>query len=229
MFYFSLAFPTVRGKRKLGWIGEVRLREGAKRVAPRGGRGVGCGGTAGPDRRGGRFGHGERVLASRSAGGVPGCPVAEHESHCARSVPERRTELSECLAARRPARPGRLQRLGYQHPGIRVVSGFGPVDLHAGGRPVQLLRRLVPARLRQGRLLHLQVGDLPDPGGPGLARRQPSGQAERDGRRRPVDGRLVVDDAGRLASRLVHLRRLDVGLPEPVRGIVAVPDRCLDG
>ena len=46
---------------------------------------------------------------------------------------------------------------------------------------------------------------------------------------RPVDGRLGVADHVGLPPRSVHLRRFDVGLPEPVRGAVAVPDQPLHG
>ena len=61
-------------------------------------------------------------------------------------------ECPGCLSARRSARAGRLQRLGHQHPGVRVVRRLRPLDDHAGRRPVQLLQRLVFAGLRQGGL-----------------------------------------------------------------------------
>src|SRR3978361_1940874 len=46
-------------------------------------------------------------------------------------------------------------------------------------------------------------------------------------RGRPVDGRLGVADAGDLPPRAVHLRGLALGLPQPLRGVVAVPDQRL--
>ncbi len=72
-----------------------------------------------------------------------------------------RTQRTWSLPARRSARTGRLQRLGHQHPGVRVVPRLRPGDDHAGRRPVQLLQRLVQAGLRQVRLPDLQVGDVP--------------------------------------------------------------------
>ena len=43
------------------------------------------------------------------------------------------------LSARRSARAGRLQRMGHQHPGVRVVPRLRRLGRDAGRRPVQLL------------------------------------------------------------------------------------------
>ncbi len=72
-------------------------------------------------------------------------------------------ELAGGVPARRPARAGRLQRLGHQHPGVRVVlrdSGLSIV-MPVGGQS-SFYTDWYSARLRQGRLPDLQVGDLPD-------------------------------------------------------------------
>ncbi len=47
-------------------------------------------------------------------------------------------------------------------PAFEWYYQSGSVDRHAGRWAVQLLHRLVPAGVRQGRLLDLQVGNLPD-------------------------------------------------------------------
>ena len=49
-------------------------------------------------------------------------------------------------------------------PAFEWYYELRPVDRDAGRRPVQLLHRLVPAVAGQRSELHLQVGDVPDPG-----------------------------------------------------------------
>ena len=66
----------------------------------------------------------------------------------------------------------RRQRLGHQHPGVRLVQRVRAVGGHAGRRQVELLQRLVCARGGQRRNVHLQVGNLPDPRTARLARGQ---------------------------------------------------------
>ena len=143
-------------------------------------------------------------------------------------VPERWPELARRLPARRLACAGRLQWLGHQHPGVRVVR-LWPVARDARWRAVQLLRRLVPAGPQQGPDGHLQVGDLPDLRAaelPGIAE---AGQADRKRGRRSVDGGLGVADPVGLPPAAVHLRVVAVRVPEPLRRLVALPDRDLDG
>jgi diacylglycerol O-acyltransferase/trehalose O-mycolyltransferase len=67
---------------------------------------------------------------------------------------------------------------------------------HACRRAVQLLLRLVQARLRQSRLHHLQVGDLPDQRAACLPAEQQAGQADRWRGRRSVDGRCLGAEPG---------------------------------
>ena len=175
------------------------------------------------------------VGGSATAGAFsrPGLPVeyldvfsAVDEPQHPGSVPGRRT--ARRLSARRPARAGRLQRLGHQHPGVRVVRPVRPVGRDAGGRPVQLLHRLVPAVAGQRPGLHLQVGDLPDPGTACVAGGQQGRVAERQRGGRHLDGGQHRADLRDLLPAEVHLRRVAVGLPEPVRGLVADADRAGD-
>ena len=109
----------------------------------------------------------------------------------------------------------------YYQSGLSVIM---PV----GGQS-SFYSRLVQAGLRQGRLPDLQVGDVPDPGAAGVAGGQPRGQADRQCGRRSVDGRLGRADAGDLASRAVPVRRVAVGVPQPVRGLVADAGQLVDG
>ena len=134
--------------------GKWMRRAGGER--PRGG------GSAGADRI--RRGVGDRwcVLPARSARRISDGSLGVDEPRHQDPVPGRRTARG--LPARRPARAGRLQRLGHRNPGVRVVLRLRAFDRHAGRRPVELLRRLVPAVAGQRSGLHLQVGDVPDPG-----------------------------------------------------------------
>ena len=134
---------------------------------------TGAAAAAGAGRCRRRYPRGERLLPAGSAGRVPAGAVGRHGPRHQGAVPERRLRT----------RPGL-----YLLDGMRAQDDFNGWDIntpafewylksgisvdHAGRRPVQLLQRLVQAGVRQGGLLHLQVGDLPDQraaGLPGLA------------------------------------------------------------
>lgn len=66
-----------------------------------------------------------RILPSGAAGRIPRRVLAVDEPRHPGPVPGWRTACG--LPARRPARPGRLQRPGHQHPGVRVVQRLRPV------------------------------------------------------------------------------------------------------
>ena len=78
-------------------------------------------------------------------------------------------------------------------------------------------------------LLDLQVGDVPDLGAARVPCGQQRGRFEQDGRGRSVDGRIGGADAVDLLPGAVPVRRVAVGLPEPVRGLVADAGRPVDG
>jgi len=133
----------------------------------------------------------------------------------------------------------------YLLDGLRAQDDFNGWDINTpafewyNGSGLSVIMPVVASRasnsdwykpgLWQGRLHHLQVGDLPDQELPAWLGRQPPGQADRQRRRRPVDGRLCRADPGDLASPAVHVRSLAVGLLEPVRGLVADAGQRLDG
>ncbi len=64
---------------------------------------------------------------------------------------------------------------------------------------------------------------------PAVAGGQQGREVDRQRCGRSVDGRFVGADAVGSAPGSVHLRVLAVGHVEPVRGLVADADRCLDG
>ena len=103
-----------------------------------------------------------RPLPARTPSGVPAGAVGGDGARHPGAVPAGRPACS--VSARRTARAGRLQRLGYQHPRVRVVLPVRPVGGDARRRAVQFLHRLVSAGRRQRRHPDLQVGDVPHPG-----------------------------------------------------------------
>ncbi len=133
----------------------------------------------------------------------------ERRSHRARGVP-----AGQHGGRRRP------QRLGHQHPGVRLVqrnracrwscpSAASRASTATGTRP----------RPGNGGTLHLQVGDLPDPGVARLAGRQqgtPPDRQRRSWASRWADPRPWYSAAFH-PQQFVYAGSV-VGLPEPVGG-----------
>ena len=69
-------------------------------------------------------------------------------------------ERARGVSARRPSRPGGLQRLGHQHRGVRVVLDSGLATVMPVGGQSSFYSDWYSAGMRQGWLLHLQVGDV---------------------------------------------------------------------
>ena len=132
--------------------------------------------AAGARRDRGRNTERRSVFTRRAAGRVARRAIAVDGTQHPRRIPGRRSALR--VPARRASGPGRRERLGHQHGGVRVVLPVRHLRRHARWRAIQLLLGLVPAGDGQRRDSHLQVGDIPDPGTARMAGDQQGSDAD---------------------------------------------------
>ena len=132
-------------------------------------------------------------------------------------------------SSRRSSRPRRLQRLGPRDPGIRVVLSEPAFRSHAGGRPVELLHRLVPAACGKDGCQTYKWETF-------LTAELPQWLSAEKGVSTNGNAAVGLSMSGNSAMILaVYHPQMFIyagslsALPEPVRGPVAVPDQPGDG